>query len=200
MKSWYQLRMYWKHLFLTRHRGGHGVHSPLLFELITRVIEEKCAYYCYEDIEANLSADDKSSLSMPAAQLLFRLLNFWQPAQCQTWFSAPDARRDAYVQQAVSAFRAQASRRALVVDLSAYSAEALPRLYDKLASALQEARTKDQASMLILLHPHSRSSQRQFWRRAKQDLQCPVVLDCYDLAILLDASTLSEFSSKLRYC
>ena len=92
MKSWYQLRMYWKHLFLTRHRGGHGVHSPLLFELITRVIEEKCAYYCYEDIEANLSTNDKSSLSMPVAQLLFRLLNFWQPAQCQTWFSAPDAR------------------------------------------------------------------------------------------------------------
>ena len=28
-------------------RGGHGVHSPFVFDLITTVIEEKCLYYCY---------------------------------------------------------------------------------------------------------------------------------------------------------
>jgi hypothetical protein len=28
-------------------RGGYGVHSPFVFDLITNVIEEKCMYYCY---------------------------------------------------------------------------------------------------------------------------------------------------------
>jgi len=29
-------------------RGGHGVHSPFVFDIITTVIEEKCHYYCYD--------------------------------------------------------------------------------------------------------------------------------------------------------
>ena len=34
-----------------RHRKGHGVHSPLAYSLITKVIEEKCPYYIFEEIE-----------------------------------------------------------------------------------------------------------------------------------------------------
>ncbi len=34
-----------------RYRKGYGVHSPFVFNLITKVIEEKCPYYCYYDIE-----------------------------------------------------------------------------------------------------------------------------------------------------
>ena len=33
-------------------RGGHGVHSPFVFDLITTVIEEKKSYYCYERLSA----------------------------------------------------------------------------------------------------------------------------------------------------
>ncbi|MDR2913601.1 MAG: hypothetical protein LBV74_02005 [Tannerella sp.] len=33
-------------------RGGHGVHSPFVFDLITNVIEEKRLYYCYERLNA----------------------------------------------------------------------------------------------------------------------------------------------------
>ena len=32
-------------------RGGHGVHSPFVFDLITTVIEEKRFYYCYERLK-----------------------------------------------------------------------------------------------------------------------------------------------------
>ena len=31
--------------------GGHGVHSPFVFDLITTVIEEKRLYYCYERLK-----------------------------------------------------------------------------------------------------------------------------------------------------
>ena len=34
-----------------RYRHGFGVHSPFVFSLITKVIEEKCSYYSFHDIE-----------------------------------------------------------------------------------------------------------------------------------------------------
>ncbi|WP_297905777.1 SAM-dependent methyltransferase [uncultured Parabacteroides sp.] len=34
-----------------RYRRGFGVHSPFVFNLITKVIEEKCSYYSFYDIE-----------------------------------------------------------------------------------------------------------------------------------------------------
>ena len=34
-----------------RYRRGFGVHSPFVFNLITKVIEERCQYYSFHDIE-----------------------------------------------------------------------------------------------------------------------------------------------------
>lgn len=34
-----------------RYRKGYGVHSPFVFNLITKVIEERCSYYSFYDIE-----------------------------------------------------------------------------------------------------------------------------------------------------
>jgi predicted O-methyltransferase YrrM len=33
-----------------RHKG-YGVHSPFVYNLITKIIEERCPYYCFDDIE-----------------------------------------------------------------------------------------------------------------------------------------------------
>lgn len=35
-----------------RHRRGDGVHSPFVFNLITKVIRERAVYYCFQEIEA----------------------------------------------------------------------------------------------------------------------------------------------------
>lgn len=216
MKTWYQLRMYWKHWLLARHRRGHGVHSPLVFDLITKVIEETLPYYCYDDIEESLAQEPKkNALSAGAAQLMFRLLHYWHPDDYRCWMRPGDCRRDAYLkaaQQATKgseqspdlaitfqAIQSSDAHLAMMVDLSSYPAEQLSHLYGEVEACLQEARRQNKAVMLILLHPHGRKHQRQLWRKMRQDLQCPMVLDGYDLAILMDAKHLPTFDSKVVY-
>ena len=80
-------------------RGGHGVHSPFVFDLITKVVEEKESYYCYERLSAvrkqlQQNCDkiicrdreyaikdflNKFCFSEREYQLLFRLANRFQP-------------------------------------------------------------------------------------------------------------------------
>lgn len=41
-------------LYKIRHHKGHGIHSPFVFNFITKVIEEKDPYYAYDDISGFL--------------------------------------------------------------------------------------------------------------------------------------------------
>ena len=80
-------------------RGGHGVHSPFVFDLLTTVIEEKMSYYCYESLSSvrmqfqqcnsNIEYDNrrytvenylnKYCFSECENRLLFRLANRFKP-------------------------------------------------------------------------------------------------------------------------
>jgi len=80
-------------------RGGHGVHSPFVFDLITTVIEEKRLYYCYERLKPvrELLCENREKVafnnrvytvkeflkkfcfSEREDRLLFRLANRFQP-------------------------------------------------------------------------------------------------------------------------
>ena len=69
-----------------RCRKGFGVHSPFVFDLITKVIgEDECAYYSYDDIELlrkqlSLQAEYKHAAIRPKlGALLFRLANHFKP-------------------------------------------------------------------------------------------------------------------------
>ena len=46
--TWQETILFYRFL---RHRKGFGVHSPFAFSFITKVIDERCGYYCYQDIE-----------------------------------------------------------------------------------------------------------------------------------------------------
>ena len=95
--------------FLLQSQNEHGVHSPFVFELYTRVVKSEDPYYVFEDIEAcrsrmltsteeiltedmgagsrvNASAKRKikdiarySLKNAKTAQLLFRLVNHFRP-------------------------------------------------------------------------------------------------------------------------
>ena len=80
-------------------RGGHGVHSPFVFDLLTTVIEERNSYYCYDSLSPvraqlrqNLSKIEyrgceyavneylkKKCFSESEDKLLFRLANRFKP-------------------------------------------------------------------------------------------------------------------------
>ena len=67
-------------LYKIRHHRGHGIHSPFVFDLVTKVIEEKSTYYAYQDIKDHLeNFPNFGDNTNKTHRLLFKLVN---------WFSA----------------------------------------------------------------------------------------------------------------
>jgi len=109
MDNFYQLIQYIEYLYIAQHKGGHGIHSPFVFDLHTSVIESDKQYYSYEimdDIRYTLLSDKSeikindlgagskklksdtrkladvvrvSSIKPKYGRLLFRLVNYFQP-------------------------------------------------------------------------------------------------------------------------
>ncbi|HVX49454.1 MAG TPA: class I SAM-dependent methyltransferase [Chitinophagaceae bacterium] len=111
MYSKFQLAKKYFQYYLSASNGrGHGVHSPFVFEFITKVLNDDREYYCYNSIETlrkRLKQDDTlltiedfgagsrvnsstqrtvSSIAKAAlkpkkfSRLFFRLVNYYQPA------------------------------------------------------------------------------------------------------------------------
>lgn len=56
MNRTHQLKTYLRHLVWSTNTGGHGVHSPFLFDFIRNVVMEKHPFYCFETIEQQRTA------------------------------------------------------------------------------------------------------------------------------------------------
>ena len=48
----YRLKAWLRHHLTARHTGGHGIHSPYLFEWVRMVMSDKNWFYVWEEIEA----------------------------------------------------------------------------------------------------------------------------------------------------
>jgi len=65
-------------IYKIRHHKGHGVHSPFVFNLINKVIEEKTPYYAYNDIASYLSTfSDVNYRRKKFNRLSFGLVNYF---------------------------------------------------------------------------------------------------------------------------
>ncbi len=81
--TWQETILFYRFL---RYRKGFGVHSPFAFSFITKVIDERCAYYCYQDIElVRRQLEHKGNepvrkdIKRSHGELLFRTVNFFKP-------------------------------------------------------------------------------------------------------------------------
>lgn len=66
-------------LYKIRHHRGHGIHSPFVYNLVRKVIEEKTPYYAYDDLEEYL--DKHPGLRHATSKynrLSFRLINYFE--------------------------------------------------------------------------------------------------------------------------
>ena len=53
--------------------GGHGVHSPFAFELLTRVVEERALYSAFDSIREVIRQQGRSEQDLKLAFLFYRL-------------------------------------------------------------------------------------------------------------------------------
>lgn len=81
--TWRKTILFYRFL---RYRKGFGVHSPFAFTLITRVIDERWRFYCYDDIELirrQLAykgfSGVRREIKRSHGQLLFRIVNYCKP-------------------------------------------------------------------------------------------------------------------------
>lgn len=65
-------------LYKVRHHKGHGIHSPFVFNFITKVIEEKSPYYAYNDIrEFLVSSSEITFTESKFGRLIFKCVNYF---------------------------------------------------------------------------------------------------------------------------
>ena len=65
-------------LYKVRHHKGHGIHSPFVFNFITKVIEEKSPYYAYNDIrEFLISSPETTFAESKFERLIFKSVNYF---------------------------------------------------------------------------------------------------------------------------
>ena len=69
-----------KLLYKIRQHRGHGIQSPFVFNLVTKVIEEKTLYHAYDDIEAVLLSSqwNEHCKLNKSNKLFFRLANYFE--------------------------------------------------------------------------------------------------------------------------
>lgn len=68
-------------LYKIRHHKGHGIHSPFVFNLITKVIEDKSSYPAYDDIKSLLGDSSSQRRFNKYSRLYYRLTDYFEVKQ-----------------------------------------------------------------------------------------------------------------------
>lgn len=67
-----------KILYKIRHHRGHGIHSPFVYNLVRKVIEEKTPYYSYQDLKDYIYNQPEIKGKIDKYnRLSFRLVNYF---------------------------------------------------------------------------------------------------------------------------
>lgn len=171
-----------------RKRKGYGVHSPFAYNFIRFVINEKDAYYTYQDLK-----DQRQGKLMPEKvdRLLFRLSNEVQPETIvQVGEQYPLSLR--YLQAGCTKASVallgrtenpeQALRRALNgKGLHLFFVSAEENLLQWVKAALAHT---DQKSLFIIDGIHSSKEMRAWWKDLQQREETGITFDLYEVGLI----------------
>lgn len=60
---------YLKYRLFAKHKGGHGIHSPFVYNLLTNIIEDETPFYSFEKIESYRNSLLKDSANIEVTDL-----------------------------------------------------------------------------------------------------------------------------------
>lgn len=192
-----------------RHRRGYGVHSPFAFQFITCVVYERAPYYCYDELlqreKALAPQHDRqwSSESLKVKRLLFRLVNYSQPATlidagCMAASSLYlKAGKHNLVYWAVPALSDLFLEPDTPVDFLYLHDYRHPEFVDEVFR-LCVGRT-GKRSVFVVEGIGYTSRMRALWKRMQQHERVGITFDLYDLGILFFDRTMNRQSYRVNF-
>ncbi|WP_373775856.1 hypothetical protein [Porphyromonas loveana] len=182
------------------HRRGHGVHSPYVFYLITRVIEERTPYYCFASLAAG-TRDVRRRCSYSGIanervlELIFRLVLYTGAKRCIA-FSPDSSVLKQYVQAAFSTIAYVSAKDLDTTPLVEKSAPVLmvveeEALATAAMSALAEGSFAD-GSILVLHCPRRRGAVRTLCQQMWEHPEARILVDVGEVFIVVFHSGLNK--------
>ncbi len=199
-----------------RHRGGHGVHSPFAYSLITQVIDEKLPYYAYGEILSASKANSSTRKVLPnfinkrrsstkVLFLLYRLVNRFRSrlileigeGKCVSMFAVGLA------DSSIKIDNVRASKEQSLVD--ALKDNRVTEKYDFVLiheSALEKVdlvafgqllKSKLHShSVVVVKGIHNHKSTKVFWAMLKADVDVRVCIDLYEVGLAINHDKLNK--------
>ena len=199
-----------------RHRGGHGVHSPFAYSLITQVINEDLPYYAYGDILSASKANSLTRKVMPnfinkrrastkVLFLLYRLVNRFKSrfilevgqGKCISMFAVGlvDSNIDIDHVKAIGdkslVDAIKDSKRTDKYDFVLIHESALDKV--DLVAFWQILKSKLHShSVVVVKGIHNYKSTRIFWAMLKTDADVRVCIDLYEVGLAINHDKLNK--------
>ena len=185
-------RRLWNWCKRFRYRCGYGVHSPSDFFLITSVVYESLPYYAYRELESSFSLESSSFYRRKVNRLLFRLVNYFQPA-CLVHIGQKDDLEFRYMKAACSSMKANNVR---VHDMkkTLQAVENIKGCVDMLHVGNTPFYSEVVEKMIPYMNTdacmivggiYTSAEKKKWWKQLKNDERVRITFDLYDIGIVL---------------
>lgn len=188
-KTMYKQRL--RYTLRARHRNGHGIHSPFLYNLITQLQEKRHRYYVLDKLN---QYPGLNKIDIENGERLFRLLqNIPNRRNAVSWSSNEGLNR--YL-QAASGRPASEQNNMDYWDVVLLDSSVHP---DLLSKQFEQSLNKiHENSVFVLNQPYKKAAALCCWKKWQQHSKCTASLDFYTMGILLFRTDLEKRNYLIR--
>ena len=185
-------RRLWNWCKRFRNRCGYGVHSPSDFFLITSVVYESLPYYAYRELESSTPLECSSFYRRKVNRLLFRLVNYFQPAFLVNVVGEDDL---------ALRYMKTASTSMKTVDVHGQDMKKTLQAVENIKSNVDMLHVGDTPfysevvekmiphmntdACMIVGGIHASEEKKNWWKQLKNDERVRITFDLYDIGIIL---------------